>query len=221
MNYLAHLFLAGPNAESLLGNLAGDFVKGRLEWSAGVPPAVTGRPARSQTAAERDARQLRPGRPLSLEIRRGIVQHRKIDEFTDTHPAVGAFRRVIAAEHGHYARVIADVFFDHFLACDWNDYSQESFDDFLRRVFAALDPLVDAMPGRLRFVYPMMRDGRWLESYADFDGIHIALRNLSRRFSRAPQLEGSTQLLRDARGTLHAHFRRFFPDVVEYAKRIR
>jgi acyl carrier protein phosphodiesterase len=209
MNYLAHLFLAGPSPQSLLGNLAGDFVKGRLEWSAGVPPAVSARLARSQPAAALD------------EIRRGIVQHRRIDEFTDTHPAVGAFRRVIAAEHGHYARVIADVFFDHFLACDWNEYAPEPFDDFLRRVFAALDPLIDGMPGRLRFVYPMMRDGRWLQSYADVEGIHIALRNLSRRFSRAPRLEGSTHLLRDARGTLHAHFRRFFPDVVEFAKRIR
>ncbi|MGZ8853238.1 MAG: ACP phosphodiesterase, partial [Thermoanaerobaculia bacterium] len=30
MNYLAHLFLADTTSESLLGNLAGDFVKGAL-----------------------------------------------------------------------------------------------------------------------------------------------------------------------------------------------
>ncbi|HSP16510.1 MAG TPA: ACP phosphodiesterase [Thermoanaerobaculia bacterium] len=191
MNYLAHLFLAGDTPESLLGNLAGDFVKGRLGDE--FPPA----------------------------IKRGIVQHRKIDEFTDTHPAVAAFRRVIAAEYDHYARVIADVFFDHFLACDWNDYSAESLGEFLQRVFASLDPLLGQMPGRLPFLYPRMRDGRWLESYAEVDGIHIALRNLSRRFSRGPHLETSTHFLVDARGTLHAHFRRFFPDVVDYAKRIR
>jgi acyl carrier protein phosphodiesterase len=191
MNYLAHLFLAGDDADSLLGNLSGDFVKGRLGDE--FPPAV----------------------------RRGIVAHRKIDEFTDTHPAVAAFRRVIAAEHGHYARVISDVFFDHFLACDWEAYSPESRADFLRRVFATLDPRIADMPGHLRFVYPRMRDEGWLESYSEAEGIETALRNLSRRFSRAPRLDTATHFLRDARGTLHAHFRRFFPDVIEYAKQLR
>ena len=31
MNYLAHLFLAEDNPQSIIGNLLGDFVKGRLE----------------------------------------------------------------------------------------------------------------------------------------------------------------------------------------------
>ena len=33
MNYLAHLFLAGTSTESLIGNLAGDFVKGRARYA--------------------------------------------------------------------------------------------------------------------------------------------------------------------------------------------
>ncbi|MGZ7081297.1 MAG: ACP phosphodiesterase, partial [Thermoanaerobaculia bacterium] len=58
MNYLAHLFLAGDSAESMIGNLAGDFVKGVLHDR--FPPAITA----------------------------GIVMHRKIDAFTDSHPQV-------------------------------------------------------------------------------------------------------------------------------------
>ncbi|HEY3056534.1 MAG TPA: ACP phosphodiesterase [Thermoanaerobaculia bacterium] len=191
MNYLAHLFLAGDDADALLGNLAGDFVKGRL------------------------------GDEFTPGMRRGIISHRRIDEFTDTHPAVAAFRRVIAAEHGHYARVISDVLFDHFLACDWDAYSSESRANFLQRIFTTLDPRIAEMPGYLRFVYPRMRDEGWLESYAEIEGIDTALRNLSRRFSRAPQLETATHFLRDARETLHTHFQRFFPDVIDYAKQIR
>ena len=163
----------------------------------------------------------RLGDELRAGVRAGIVAHRKIDEFTDTHPAVGAFRRVVAAEHGHYARVICDVFFDHFLACDWNEYSSETLDDFLRRVFATLDPHVDEMPGHLRLVYPRMRDQGWLESYADVYGVAMALRGLSGRFSRPVRLESAVHFLRDARGTLHAHFRQFFPEVVDYARRIQ
>lgn len=189
MNYLAHLFLAEPAAESLIGSLAGDFVKGSI------------------------AGRFTPG------VRQGIVEHRKIDEFTDTHPAVAAFQRVIAAEQGHYSRVISDVFFDYFLSCDWDEYSQETRDDFLRRVFATLDPVVDQMPGDLRFVYPRMRG--WLASYIEPDGIRAALRNLSLRFSRAPRLDKATHLLTDERDTLRAHFRAFFPDAIDYVKTIR
>jgi acyl carrier protein phosphodiesterase len=90
MNYLAHLFLAGDDAESLIGNLAGDFVKGALHDR--FTPA----------------------------IRQGIVKHRRIDAFTDSHPSVAAFRRVLIPEHGHWSRVIADVFFDYFLAADFD-----------------------------------------------------------------------------------------------------
>jgi acyl carrier protein phosphodiesterase len=185
VNYLAHLLLAEPTAESLIGNLAGDFVKGRIGDD--VPP----------------------------EIAAGIRHHRRVDAFTDSHPSVAAFRRVLIPEHGHYARVIADVFFDHFLAIDFERYSRESLDDFLRRVYAAIDPHVDELPGRLRIVYPRMRDERWLESYQSIEGIRLALGGISHRLSRRPQLAPAVQFLEDAktRAELRRLFHEFFPDV--------
>jgi len=184
MNYLAHLFLAGDSAESLIGNLAGDFVKGAL----------------------RD--QFTPG------IREGIMQHRRIDAFTDTHPHVAAFRRVLIPDHGHYSRVISDVFFDHFLATSWSRYSTERLNDFVARVFATMDG--QPLPGRLAVVYPHIR--HWILSYRDIDGIRIALTNLSRRLSRHPHLESATHHLIDSRAELERRFREFFPDVVTFAR---
>lgn len=188
MNYLAHLFLAGDSAESLIGNLAGDFVKGRLDD------------------------RFTPG------IRDGIRQHRRIDAFTDTHPHAAAFRRVLIPEHGHYARVISDVFFDHFLTRSWARYSREPLDAFLARVWAAIDPYADELPGRLRFVYPRMRDAQWLQSYAEVGGIHLALSNLSKRLSRRPHLETATHYLIDSRAELEHRFHDFFPDVIAFSK---
>jgi acyl carrier protein phosphodiesterase len=187
MNYLAHLFLAGDTAESLIGNLAGDFVKGPL--CDRFPPAIA----------------------------EGIRNHRRIDAFTDTHPAVAAFRHVLIPEHGHYARVIADVFFDHFLATRWNDYSPEPLEAFLRRIFATMDTQTALMPERLAAVYPHMRDGRWFLSYRTLDGIHAALFHLSKRLSRQPQLETATRHLVDSREELEGRFREFFPDVTAFA----
>lgn len=185
MNYLAHLFLAGKTAESLIGNLAGDFVKGRVGDD--VPPAIA----------------------------EGIRRHRRVDAFTDSHPSVAAFRGVLFPEHGHYARVIADVFFDHFLAGDFTRYSSEPLDAFLSRMYATMDPHIDQMPGRLRVVYPRMRDEGWLESYQSVDGIRMALSGISRRLSRHPNLAPAVHFLSNgSRAELERLFHEFFPDVV-------
>jgi acyl carrier protein phosphodiesterase len=191
MNYLAHLFLAGDSAESLIGNLAGDFVKGQL------------------------GDQFTPG------IRQGIQMHRRIDAFTDTHPQVAAFRRVLIPDHGHYARVITDVFFDHFLATSWPRYGHEPLPVFLQRVYRTIDSNVSQLPGRLRFIYPRMRDEQWLLSYVGIEGIRMALTNLSRRLSRRPHLEDATHHLVDSRPELERHFHDFFPDVMAFANHQR
>jgi len=188
MNHLAHLFLAGDTPESLIGNLSGDFVKGPL------------------------------GDRFTPAIREGIAQHRRIDAFTDAHPAVAAFRRVL--DHGHYSRVIADVFFDHFLALRFDEFAGEPLESFLDRTYAAIDPHVDTLPGMLRFVYPRMRDEQWLLSYRHVEGIHTTLANISRRFSRRPHLETAARHLIDSRPELEAHFDEFFPDVVAFTRRL-
>ena len=188
MNHLAHLFLAGDTAESLIGNLAGDFVKGPLGER--FPPA----------------------------IHEGIMQHRRVDAYTDSHPAVAAFRRVLTPEHGHYARVIADMFLDHFLALRFEEFAGEPLETFLARTWRTIDPHVESLPGMLRYVYPRMRDEQWLESYRELDGIHLALTNISRRFTRKPHLETATRHLRDSRVELERRFEMFFPDVVTFAR---
>jgi acyl carrier protein phosphodiesterase len=191
MNYLAHLFLAGDTAESLIGNLAGDFVKGPLGER--FPPA----------------------------IRQGIMEHRRIDAFTDAHPSVAAFRRVLIPEHGHWSRVIADVFFDHFLASDFEAIAGEPLDAFLDRVHALIDRHAASLPERLAAVYPRMRDQRWLASYGEREGIAMALRGLSRRIASHPPLADAVRHLDDSRGELERRFRDFLPDVVAFANAIR
>lgn len=188
MNHLAHLFLARQTPGSLIGNLSGDFVKGPLGDR--FPPA----------------------------IRDGIMQHRRIDSYTDAHPATAAFRRVLIPEHGHYARVIADMFFDHFLSRRFDEFAGESLDTFLARTYAAIDPYEAQLPGRLRHVYPLMRDDGWLQSYREVDGIRGALRGISRRFSRAPRLDTAARHLTDSRVELERRFDELFPDVMAFAR---
>jgi len=183
VNYLAHLFLASDDAESLIGNLAGDFVKGPLH------------------------EEFTPG------IRAGIMQHRHIDAFTDTHPQVAAFRRVLIPYHGHYSRIISDIFFDHFLASDFQRYSSESLEQFVGRVFPKMD--AQPKPGRLAHVYAYIP--AWILSYRHLDGIRQALGGISRRLSRRPHLETAAHHLIDSRAELERRFHAFFPDVIAFA----
>ncbi|HEY8848175.1 MAG TPA: acyl carrier protein phosphodiesterase, partial [Thermoanaerobaculia bacterium] len=90
---------------------------------------------------------------------------------------------------------------------------------FLDRVWTTIDPHVDELPGRLRFIYPRMRREGWLLSYRDVEGIHIALTNLSHRLSRRPHLEMATHHLTDSRTDLERCFHEFFPDVVAFARK--
>jgi acyl carrier protein phosphodiesterase len=188
MNFLAHLFLAGDTPESLIGNLAGDFVKGPLHD------------------------RFTPG------IRAGIMAHRKIDSFTDAHQQVAAFRRVLIPGHGHYSRVIADVFLDHFLACHFEEFAPEPLDSFVARTHATLDAHIDELPERLREVYPWMRDQQWLIGYREIAGIELTLARMSRRIARRPDLAAATHFLVDARAELSQRFRAFFPEVVTFAR---
>jgi acyl carrier protein phosphodiesterase len=187
MNHLAHLFLAEPTAESLIGNLSGDFVKGPL------------------------------GDQFTPAVRDGIMHHRRVDAFTDTHPAISAFRRVLIPEHGHYSRVIADMFLDHFLAVRFTEFAGQPLESFLSRTYALIDPHEEALPGLLRYVYPRMRDEGWLESYREVDGIHHALTNISKRFTRRPRLETATRHLIDSRPELERLFEEFLPAVMALA----
>jgi acyl carrier protein phosphodiesterase len=188
VNHLAHLFLAAPGAESLVGNLSGDFVKGSL------------------------------GERFTPGIRAGIRQHRAIDAFTDAHPSAARFRAVLTPEHGHYARVIADMFFDHFLASRFDELGGEPLEAFLDRTFATLDLHADSLPDRLRALYPRIRDEGWLLSYRDVAGIRLALGNMSRRFSRRPDLAPATRHLVDSRDELESHFLALFRDVMEFSR---
>ena len=182
MNYLAHLYLSRQDPQSLMGNLAGDFVKGVL----------------------RDE--------FTPAIRAGIMQHRRIDAFTDTHPQVAAFRRVLIPDFGHYARVISDVFFDHFLASDWSAYSDESLEQFVDRVFT----LMRDQPRPLRLDRVFLYIPSWILSYRDIDGVEAALTGISRRLSRRPRLDAHHLI--DSRQELERRFRAFFPDVIAFAK---
>lgn len=194
MNYLAHLFLAEDSDESLLGNLLGDFVKGRLEDQ------------------------------YSPEIIKGIKTHRKVDLYTDLHPNFLACKKLLRPDRRRFAGIIVDMSFDHFLAKNWSDYSDLNLKDFTNRVYRILLSREPTLPPKLRQRIPYMVQDDWLGSYRDIETIGLALNAISRRLSRFEKSRPIKDGLDDIKANydeFEENFREFFPDLISFVNDYR
>ena len=199
MNYLAHAWLARHSDDAILGALLGDFVFGQSTLQ-DWPPA----------------------------IRAEIVRHRRIDQYTDAHPAVVTARSLFdAAGLRRYAGIVLDVYFDHCLArgwARWNDplSNDVPLGDFTARVYRVLQDHRDALPPRLQAIAPRMAAHDWLGSYADRASVDRAVSGIATRLSRnGDKLVACLEVLRNHETSVGATFEVFFPDLIESAARMR
>ena len=188
MNYLAHLFLADGDDDSLLGALMGDFVKGPI--GPGFPP----------------------------QMRRAIQQHRQIDSFTDQHPVVRASKQRISPRFRRYAPILIDMFYDHFLALHWAQYTEQSLPDFSARVYRLLQDRQYDLPDNMRRPMHYLAHYDLLGSYQTRDGIARALRGIESRLSRPSELGAAIDELDTNFTALAEDFRGFFPDLMNMAR---
>ena len=182
MNFLAHLYLAGDDEGLIVGNLMGDFVKGRLK---GDYPAA---------------------------VERGIALHRRIDSFTGTNPHFLMSKRRIDVSFGHYRGVMVDLFYDHFLARHWGEYSDTDLSGFLNKMLRVAEKHHPLLPDRLSRFIPYIF-AELLPSYLEISGIGRALERMSARSGRRNRLgEGANELKMNYE-MLREDFRLFFPEL--------
>jgi acyl carrier protein phosphodiesterase len=187
MNFLAHAYLAGPDAADRLGGLMGDFVKGPLP--AGLP----------------------------AEVAAGVRLHRAIDSFADGHEAFRASRARISAPRRRAAGIVIDMFYDHFLARRWAEFAPEPLEEFSAGMYLLLDQHAALLPERLGRILPAMRSGDWLASYRHADSVGDALERMARRLSRPELLLGAGGELAANYAGLEDDFRRFMRDAQQFA----
>ena len=195
MNYLAHTYLAGDSEESVVGNMLGDFVKGRI--GSEFPPGIAD----------------------------GIRAHRKIDAYTDSHERVLGCKRLVSPERRRFSGIIVDLAFDHLLAVNWRDYSELPLGEFIERTYGILGRNSYLMPQRPRQVLQVMIEEDWLGSYRELEGIGLALDRiairLKRKFGRENSLPGAAEEIARNYGALEDNFRVFFPELISFARDLR
>ena len=194
MNYLAHAWLARHSDDTILGALLGDFVFGQSNLPE-WPPA----------------------------IRAEIVRHRRIDQYTDAHPAVVEARGLFdAAGLRRYAGIVLDVYFDHCLARGWARWNETPLQDFTARVYRVLLVHRDELPPRLQAIAPRMAAHDWLDSYRERGNVDHAVRGIATRLSRnGDKLVACLDVLRAEEAQVDAAFEAFFPELIHASARMR
>lgn len=188
MNFLAHLYLSGNRPGVMVGNFIGDFVKGR---------------------------HVRERFPPDLAM--GIDLHRAIDAFTDGHPIVTRSKQRLRPLFRHYSPVVADMFYDHFLAANWSDYHPLPLADFAANVYDLLNSYLEVLPPAVQRLLPYMVKGNWLVSYAEPEGIHKALSGMAARTPYESGMEKAGNVLQAHYGDFREEFMEFFPEIEAYA----
>ncbi|MFT2007551.1 ACP phosphodiesterase [Pontibacter sp. 13R65] len=191
MNYLAHLFLSGDEEELLIGNFIADAVKGK------------------------QLEQYPEG------IARGIRLHRLIDTYTDTHPVVHQTKLRLRPHFRKYAPVVADVFYDHFLATGFDQFATMPLASFVDRVYQIINQQYDQLPPRVQHFFPYMMRQNWLASYSEIEGIRQALAGMSRRTSFVSGMERAGDELQANYRHYAADFHNFFPELMLYVEQVK
>ena len=184
MNYLAHLILSEDYEFVKIGNFIADSIKGRKYESY----------------------------PDKIQV--GILLHRQIDWFTDNHTIVKQSKRRLDCRYGHYKGVIIDILYDHFLAKNWQEYSNIPLKEFTGDFYRILHENFDILPERTQYLYAFMKEQDWLTNYANLEGIERVLIGMNRRTKGISQMHLSIHDLKE-------HYLDFEKDFSLFFKKLR
>jgi len=189
MNFLAHIYLSGDSREILIGNFIGDYVKGKN---------FTGYPE---------------------EVKQGIMLHRKIDSFTDSHSITRSSKKIIAEKYGLYAGIVVDIYYDHFLSANWDLYSEMPLREYIHDKYRLLDSGFSIFPAGVKSWFPYFIKSNWLETYIHFEGLNMVFKRMSYRTSLPDHSDYAVNQLKENYDFLKENFIEFFADMREMVQK--
>jgi acyl carrier protein phosphodiesterase len=186
VNFLAHTYLSGCNEEIIVGNFMGDYVKGKNYNS--YPDLV----------------------------RKGILIHRDIDTYTDMHPITRRGKLRIVSKYHKYAGIIIDIFYDHFLASMWDDFSSLPLQDFVSRTYDLLKRNYKVLPEAIKRWFPTFLENNWMMAYQTVDGIELVLERMAANTSLPNHAGYAVEVLSDRYSSFKSDFLEFFPLIIQF-----
>ncbi|MDC6351439.1 acyl carrier protein phosphodiesterase [Zeaxanthinibacter sp. PT1] len=188
MNFLAHIYLSFEDDEITIGNFIADSIKGNKF------------------------------KHYPDRIQKGILLHRAIDTFTDAHPITKQSSKRLHKNYSHYSRVIVDIFYDHFLAKNWQRYSSMPLPLYTDRFYDLLETNFEILPEGVQRMMPYLVTDNWLLSYASIDGISRVLNGMNRRTQNRSKMNFAVEDLQEHYTVFEIEFTLFFEEVISFAK---
>ena len=188
MNFLAHIYLSQDIDDVIIGNFIADNIRGK----------------RYQNYA--------------IGVQKGILLHRQIDSYTDSHATVRKSTKRLHENYGHYSGVIVDILYDHFLAKNWNDYSNVDLELYTSRFYDLMMSNYDDLPERTQNMLPYMISGNWLFNYAKIEGIQDVLNGMNRRTKFKSNMNLATRELIKYYSEFESEFTSFFNELIGFSK---
>lgn len=188
MNFLAHIYLSGTNKRVQIGNFMGDGIRGK------------------------DYINYHP------DIQLGVLLHRSIDTFTDFHPVFRQSKHRLVPKFNHFSGIITDMFYDHFLAKEWELYHHEALNNFSQSFYQNLEHHKDELNLKTREMLPYLTKQNWLERYSELGDLQKILQQMDRRFSFNSNMYESVDDLYDNYDLYKQEFHLFFKDLMVHSE---
>ena len=188
MNLVAHQYLSFNNPSIQLGNLLGEVVKGNKF------------------------------NDYPDEIKKGILLHREIDSFTDSHEVVKRSTTYFHSTQHKYSPIIVDLIYDYFLIKHWDKFHSTSFKVFKENCYELFNFNFENFPPNLQEMLTYLLKHDWFENYSSIEGIQRTLTGISKRVNFENNLANTTPTLYLYETELEKDFLVFFPDLIEFSK---
>ncbi|WP_312556555.1 acyl carrier protein phosphodiesterase [Empedobacter brevis] len=188
MNFVAHQYLSFGNHSLQIGNLLGEIVKGKQYLS------------------------------YDDEIQKGILLHRTIDTFTDSHDIVKQSSSYFHDTQHKFAPIIIDVIYDYFLIKYWNDFSETSFEQFKSACYQLFNINYDSFPKKLQETIFYLLKYDWFENYSTIEGVQKTLKGIGSRTKFQNNLHEIIPVFEKNYSHLENDFLNFFPQLQSHCK---
>ena len=188
MNFLAHIYLSGDNDLLKIGNFMADSIRGNSYEN------------------------------YPDEIKKGVLLHRSIDSFTDMHPVYRQSKHRLHEKYGHYSGVIMDIFYDHFLAKNWANYSNKKLEEYADEFYQLLRDNYDLLTAKIQGMMPYMIVRNWLVSYASISGLEMILFQMDHRTKNRVAMHEAIVELQEFYLEFETEFTLFFEELQQHCK---
>ena len=120
--------------------------------------------------------------------------------------------------HGHYSGVIVDIFYDHFLAKNWEHYHHKPLNEYVSEFYKLLETNFEVLPLKIQNMMPIMISNNWLLSYTTIAGINTILEQMSRRVKHTNNMDIACVDLEKYYKEFEQDFTIFFEELRTFSK---